>query len=101
MNRLPMTFPNDDKIKKSLISVVVEKTLLEIGKPEYQKVVNKLKEDYNCFLPDCYENPTYLKKVLEEIFGQSYDVIYESIKTKLRNVESNKQINDFLKVLEK
>lgn len=95
-----MNLPSDEQLERALISIVIEKVLLGIGRPEYLKVVKKLHDQYQCYLSDCYNNPQYLKNVLKSIFGNSYNTIYESIKIKLNEVESHRQISNFLKVLE-
>jgi hypothetical protein len=48
-----MTYDND-LVKKALVSLVIETTLLEIGKETYDKVVRDLHKKYHCYLPDCY-----------------------------------------------
>jgi len=52
------------QIKKALVAFAVEKTLLPLGEPVYQKVAKTLKDDYACFIPDCYDHPEYLKRIL-------------------------------------
>ncbi len=73
----------DYSIQKALVAVTVEKTLLDIGKPSYDKVAMILKKEYNCYLPDCYEHPQYLIKVLKEIYGNAHTAIIESINKQL------------------
>ena len=48
---------DDSKVFKSLISASVEKALLEMGTSEFDLVVSRLKEDYNCEISDCLEQP--------------------------------------------
>jgi len=84
---------------KSLLSLAIEKALLGIGKPEYEEVVNRLKEDHKCSLPDCYDNPEYLKRVLCDLFGKSYDSVLESIKENLGKFKSEELVQEFLKVM--
>ena len=43
----------DSEIKKALVAFAIEKTLLGLGEPVYQKITKTLKDDYNCYLPDC------------------------------------------------
>ncbi|TLX68670.1 MAG: hypothetical protein E6L02_00065 [Thaumarchaeota archaeon] len=72
-----------EQLRKALVSLSVERTLLKIGKPVYDKVVKQLSREYDCYLPDCYEHPEYLNKVLKKIFGNSYIPIVEAIKNEL------------------
>ena len=90
---------NNKILLKSLVSLSIEKTLLGIGKPEYEKVVNKLKEDHKCSLPDCFDNPEYLKRVLCDLFGKSYDCILECIKENLAKFKSEELVQKFLTVM--
>ena len=92
---------NNKILLKSLVSLSIEKTLLGIGKPEYEKVVNKLKEDHKCSLPDCFDNPEYLKRVLCDLFGKSYDCILECIKENLAKFKSEELVQKFLTVMTK
>lgn len=90
---------NNKILLKSLVSLSIEKTLLGIGKPEYEKVVNKLKEDHKCSLPDCFDNPEYLKRVLCDLFGKSYDCILECITENLEKFKSEESVQKFLTVM--
>ena len=90
---------NNKILLKSLVSLSIEKTLLGIGKPEYEKVVNKLKVDHKCSLPDCFDNPEYLKRVLCDLFGKSYDCILECIKENLAKFKSEELVQKFLTVM--
>ena len=92
---------NNKILLKSLVSLSIEKTLLGIGKPEYEKVVNKLREDHKCSLPDCFDNPEYLKRVLCDLFGKSYDCILECIKENLAKFKSEELVQKFLTVMTK
>jgi len=67
-------------VMKALTSVAIEKVLLDIGKPVFDKVSNKLQKEYNCYIPDCYEYPEYLYNVLRSIFGNSTRIVVEPIR---------------------
>ncbi|MBI3639304.1 MAG: hypothetical protein HY223_03215 [Thaumarchaeota archaeon] len=84
---------------KALVSLVIEKTLLDIGKPVYEKVTDSLCKKYHCYIPDCFEKPEYLKAVLKDLYGESYDEIINSIKRELDEFVYNKKVNMFLRVL--
>lgn len=88
-----------DKIMKGLTALAIEKTLLGIGKPVYQTVVDMLYKKYQCHIPDCYETPEYLQTVLKELYGKSYDEIVESIQKELKEFSDKKGIEKFLHVL--
>lgn len=91
--------PNSDKIMKGLTALAIEKTLLSMGKPVYQKVIDMLYKKYQCYIPDCYENPEYLQTVLKELYGKSYDEIVKSIQTELKSFSDREGIKGFLQVL--
>lgn len=88
-------------IKRAKAASAIEKALLGIGQPTYEKVVQKLYTDYQCDLFDCYENPEYLNKVIKEIFGENYIAIVESIKDNLKKATEQINFTDFLKVISK
>lgn len=70
-------------VMKALTTITIEKVLLAVGKPVLEKVKNKLKKEYKCHIPDCYDHPEYLGSVLKSIFGNSYTTIMESIREEL------------------
>ncbi len=74
----------------------MERVLRDIGEPVYEKVIKQLSKDYDCYLPDCYEHPEYLNKVLKKIFGNSYLTIIESIKKELNEQINEKSIEIFV-----
>jgi hypothetical protein len=84
---------------KALVTLAIEKTLLGIGKPVYDAVTNRLYKKYHCYTSDCFEKPEYLKAVLKELYGKSYNEIVNSIQEELKEVTSNKKIETFLQVL--
>ena len=84
------------QIKSALVTLAIEQTLLEFGTPTLEKVSKKLFEDYHCYMPDCYNNPEYLNKVLKELFGNSHTVIIQSIRKRLDGYASQDPIKNFL-----
>ena len=90
---------DDERVKHALVMVIVEKTLLDIGKPVYEKVIEKLNKDHHCYLSDCYEHPEYLNKVLKDLFGNASTSIVESITKQLAEFEAKKSISRFLLVI--
>lgn len=90
-----------DIIRKGLVTLAIEKALLDIGQPVYDKVIMTLKKEYNCFLPDCYEHPEYLNEILKKLYGNAHNVIVESINQQLGEFSFHKPIARFLKVISK
>ena len=93
---MEMVETGSDQIKKALVTLAIEQTLLEFGMPALEKVSNKLFEDYHCYLSDCYHKPEYLNKVLRDLFGNSHTVIVQSIRKRLEQVASQDPIKNFL-----
>ena len=86
-------------IHKSLVGIIIEQTLLEIGdRPLFNEVSSFLYQNYGCYIPDCYDHPEYLLTVFKELDGSSYLVITDSIRAKLEEYVYNEQIR---KILEK
>lgn len=90
----------DTQIKKALVAFAIEKALLDIGEPVFQKIVKTLKDDYNCYIPDCYDHPEYLKRILSDLYGDAHTTIINSIKTSLQEFSHQEQIQKFVSALE-
>ncbi|SHO45625.1 conserved hypothetical protein [Nitrosotalea sinensis] len=90
---------SQDKMYKEMVTVIIEKTLLDISLPVYESVVSSLKSKYYCTISDCYENPQYLKKVLTEYFGNSSNIVIDNITNELQKTIKNQSITKFLTVL--
>ena len=88
-----------DLVYKALTYMIIEKTLLKIGKPVYDKVVSMLNKQYHCYLPDCYEYPEYLSDVLKQIFGNGHVVIVKEIRKELEEFSNKGHIGRFLEVI--
>ena len=88
------------KALESAVAVSVEKALLEIGKFELDSVVYRLKENYHCEIFDCLDHPEYLKQILCELFGNSYQDILKSIHESLERTSMEQPLVHFLNVLD-
>jgi nitric oxide reductase NorQ protein len=84
---------------KILIITAIEKALLEIGKPDLNKVKQRLMEDYKRTLSDCYEEPEFLNRILKDIYGKAYVTIVDSIKKNLDNLSQSAPVKKFLEVI--
>ena len=93
-----MTYDND-LVKKALVSLVIETTLLEIGKETYEKVVHNLYKKYQCYLPDCYDHPEYLNEILKDLYGNAHNIIVEKINKQLEEFSYHESISHFVKIL--
>jgi hypothetical protein len=90
----------DTQIKKALVAFAIEKALLDMGEPVFQKVAKTLKDDYNCYIPDCFDHPEYLKRILSDLYGNAHTTIINSIKTSLQEFSHQEQIQKFVCALE-
>lgn len=90
----------DAQIKKALVAFAIEKALIEMGEPVFNKVAKVLKDDYNCYIPDCYDHPEYLKRVLSDLYGDAHTAIINSVKNSLLEFSQQESIAKFISVLE-
>ncbi len=90
---------SEDKMKKTLVTLALKNTLLELGIQDYDKVVSLLQKDYRCTLDECYENPEYLRNILKDLYGNSYPDILNSISENMKDISSQATVKDFLQVL--
>jgi archaellum component FlaC len=88
-----------NQTRKALVALTIEKSLLQVGKPVYDKVTKTLKTKYDCYLQDCYEHPEYLSEILDKLYGNSHKTIVESINKELNEFSEYGDIASFLKVV--
>jgi hypothetical protein len=95
-----MMSPTEEKLLwKTQVSISVESTLREIGKFEFRKILDMLKENYNVSLSDCYDNPEFLKKILKDLFGNSYGSIIATLEKNLDGLVLLEPVNEFLTIM--
>ncbi len=90
---------SENQMKKTMVTLALKNTLLELGIQEYDKIASLLQKDYNCTLEDCYENPEYLRNILKDLFGDSYPDILNSLSENMKDILSQQSVKDFLQVL--
>lgn len=92
--------PQDEQyLTKTAIILAIEKSLLEMGSLELERVKDQLLSKFNCTFEDCVGNPTPLKKVLCELFGNCYKEIYHSMNYTLMDTSMNKDTERFLQIM--
>ena len=97
MEPRPLISNLDKKPKRILVGLAIESALLSMGPTIFDKVIAKLREDYNANVFDCLENPKYLKRVLERNFDKNVqNAIVKSIKTMLGEFAYYESIREFL-----
>ena len=90
---------NHNNVESNLIQISIENTFSKINNEEFERFKQILKNDYNCELKDCLDNSDNIKKALEKIFEDQFDGAIQSIESELSGFKSNKQILDFIKIL--
>ena len=90
-------FPDSDKVKKAVVSLALEESLLGIGGNKLlNDVLRFLYEKYQCYLPDCYDHPEYLRGIFSELDSGTCNVFVESLNEKLEEYAYLKPIDEFL-----
>ena len=97
--RKNLMIASENQVKKALVSIVIENSLLGIGQPIYEQVTWALKKQYRCYLPDCYEHPEYLTEILKKLFGESHRHIIKSINEQLEEFSHKERVEKFLEVI--
>ncbi len=92
----------DDKIKKILVDLAIEKALFETGNISlYINVKELLSSDYDISIQDCMEHPKELRDALDKIAGtDTRNKVIKAIKGILQEFNYYKLVMDFLKQLE-
>lgn len=90
---------DSNQAKKALVALSIETVLLKIGKRVYEEVNSRLYENYRCYIPDCFENPEYLKRVLQDLYGKASLNIIQSIKKELEEFAEQKGIDSFITII--
>lgn len=88
-------------VLKGLISLAVESSLFVIDHEAYDRITKYLTKNHNCYLPDCLENPEYLKNALTNLYDKSYNDITSQIKERLRDFTYHEDIKRFVDGLER
>jgi len=86
-------------IRKALVTLAIEEVLTDVNMVVLEEVKRRLYKNYKCYIPDCFDNPQYLKDVLEELYGNSHWTIIESVTKKLSEFDRQKEISSFLTVI--
>ena len=88
-----------ENLMKALVTLSIEKVLLKMGTPVFEKVSNRLQKEFKCYIPDCYTHPEYLESVLKSLFGNSYTAISESIRDELAEYVHDNNIKTLIKTI--
>lgn len=86
-------------LMKALAALTIERVLLNVGRPVFEKVSSKLQKEYKCYIPDCYDHPEYLENVLKSVFGNAHVTIVEQIKEELVVYSNDNGIRILIKTI--
>ena len=90
---------DSNKVHKALAILTIEKTLLTISGPTYDKVIHLLDKEYHCGLTSCYEHPEYLSEILKKLYGAAHKEIIKSINGKLAEFSYTEPVKRFIQIL--
>jgi hypothetical protein len=86
-----------DQMKKALVSMVIESTLLKTGgNPLLDNVNSRLYKKFNSSVSGCYEHPEYLTLVLQEIFGEAHREMMKIIANEMTAFNYDSDIVEFI-----
>ncbi len=85
---------NYDKVRETLVSTILEKTLSDAG--IYHQVILELDIKYDSALKDCFRHPKYFSTTLEDYHREMYDTIVTSINRHLEIYSDKNSITEFL-----
>ncbi len=89
----------DLDVKKALVTLVIQESLMEVSKVMFELVFERLQKDYSCYISDCYNHPEYLKDILKDFDYEFYELIVNKIAKKLEKLSYQKPIKEFLDIL--
>lgn len=84
---------------RSIIGLAVKEALLKLGPEELEIVVKQLESNFQCYLFDTLDNPSYLKQVLHHIYPNEFFKVLNLIEKELTEFSNDKSINNFLKYM--
>jgi hypothetical protein len=77
-----------------------ELVLMQRSNTDYHLVQARLNALCDRNLIDCYEYPKYLRDVLKDVYKEGYNSIIDEIKLQLDELVNEKDVANFLKIME-
>ncbi|GEM_PF-3045680 len=81
---------DSEKLMSDVVASIIEKILMQIGLQTYTRV-SEILADHSLTFSDCYRNPDVLNSALKYLFGDSYLVTVEKIKTAFIGLDDENQ----------
>jgi hypothetical protein len=83
--------------KRALVIVAIESTLLKTGGNQLLDEVNsRLYKQFKSSIAESFEHPEYLKKILQEIFGEAHLEISKKIVKELSSFDYDEKVMQFI-----
>lgn len=79
-----------------IVAVVIERALLDIDYAMLSTVERLLQEKYNTNFTSCYENPQYLKEILEKHHPEKHAYAVDLFRKYLSEFELEFDLEEFL-----
>lgn len=92
-------FQETRTVRRTVAALAINKSLQDIEWSSYEAVCSKLKQYYGCNISACFDHPQYLRKVLDELFGDRSSEIIKSIHHNLGEEVNHISTERFLDVL--
>jgi hypothetical protein len=86
---------------RASLALSIEIVLMRKGISQYHQILAKLENYYECKILDCFEHPEYLKVVISEVHPNDYQNIIHDFRAELDETALQKEIAEFLKLLER
>jgi hypothetical protein len=85
---------------RSALMSCIEVVIMRRSNANYHLVQAKLNTLCNRNLIDCYEYPKYLRDVFMDVYKENYSSIIKEVKLELGELVEEKDIANFLKIME-
>ncbi len=87
------------KENKIAIVTCIEAALMRRGNANFNLVLSKLKNLYNCEIGECVDHVEYLRTVLKEVYAQDYHSVLEDITWELEILDMDEFKAEFCKIM--
>lgn len=91
---------NEDS-HRELVQAIVEHAILNMGVPELEKIKEMLMKKYNLTTADALDYPECVKEILQDLFGNSYQAILNTMYMAFDQAMQEESIRKFMIVMEK
>lgn len=85
---------NDEDDKIAFVTCI-EVVLMKKGDVNHKLVLAKLNARYYCGIEKCLDHPEYLKDVMKEVYGNSYDQILDAIRLEVDKLEHVDEFKEY------